>query len=82
MERSGKVGEFFCIREAGHPEIMNFRISVFFINFTSGVITQREHLPQTSKTPRFGHGDVVFYLFIETGFLHLFALLSNFSKVF
>ena len=31
---------------------------------------------------RFGHSDAVFDLFIETQFLHLIALLSNFSEHF
>ena len=36
---------------------------------STGVITQREHLPETSKTrhytQRFGHSNVVFDLFTE-----------------
>ena len=36
---------------------------------------------QRRPTPRFGYGDVVFDLFIETRFLHLITLLSNFSKL-
>ena len=35
-----------------------------------------------ATTPKFGHSDVVFYLFIEVRFLHLIALLSNLSKRF
>ena len=35
-----------------------------------------------TATLRFGHSDVVFDLFIETRFLHLITLLSNFSQLF
>ena len=35
-----------------------------------------------AAAPRSGHSDVVLDLFIETQFLHLIALLSNFSKLF
>ena len=34
-----------------------------------------------SAAPKFGHSFAVFDLFIETHFLHLIALLSNFSKL-
>ena len=35
-----------------------------------------------TSAARFGHSDVVFDLFLETCFLHLIALLSNFCKLF
>ena len=35
-----------------------------------------------TSAPRFGHSDVVFDLFLETCFLHLIVLLSNFCKLF
>ena len=34
---------------------------------------------KNAATPRFGHSDVVFDLFIETCILHLITLLSKFS---
>ena len=50
----------------------------------------RSHYPERASAldfkdtsaPRFGHSEVVFYLFLETRFLHLIALLSNFCKLF
>ena len=50
----------------------------------------RSHYPERASAldfkdtsaPRFGHSDVVFDLFLETRFLHLIALLSNFCKLF
>ena len=34
-----------------------------------------------AATPRFGHSDVVYDLFIEACVLHLIAFLSNFSNI-
>ena len=37
---------------------------------------------QKRRSQKFDHSNVVFDLFIETRFLHLISLLSNFSKLF
>ena len=59
------------------------------ICITSSYCRTKSHYPERASTldikhtavTRFGHNDVVIDLFIETRFLHLTALLSNFSKL-
>ena len=64
------------------------KISKSMANVTSaypGVITRRDHSAldfKDTSAPIFGHSDVVFDIFLETRFLHLIALLSNFCKLF
>ena len=69
-----------------------FRIHWFCANLqcfgSDALFATRTHYPDKASaldfkdaaSPRFGHSDVVFDIFIETGFfLHLIALPSNFD---
>ena len=56
-------------------------VSVTRIGDTFPTVFRRLHLLKTSKTPP-PRDLVIFYLFIETRFLHLITLLFNFSKLF